>query len=199
MNRTIIFLLFCLVTLAACGGASSEAAIATGIAATLEAQIVQTAVVATQRALDTPTPEPEVLCFDQAEAYLDDLNDLLDRWSDAFEIASSTSRISLAQPVGELQAIRREIGELEGPDCAQAAGVALYGYTDGIINGFLLFMQQESDDEVSAAFDEASGWLEMYQDEVDSIHKETVEATRQAQAATREAGATPTLTGSPTP
>jgi hypothetical protein len=77
--------------------------------------------------------------------------------------------------------------------------VALYGYTDGIINGFLLFMQQESDDEVSAAFDEASGWLEMYQDEVDSIRKETVEATRQSQSATREAGATPTLTGSPTP
>lgn len=194
VDRIALFLLVSLIILAACGGASSEAAIATGVAATLEAQVVQTAIVATQRALDTPTPEPEVLCFNEAEEYLDFLSDWLVRWEDTVEIASSTSRIALAGPVGELQGLRREIGDLEGPACAKLAGVALYGHADGTINAFLLFMQEESDDEVGAAFDEAIGWLETYRDTVDSIAQETVKATRQAQEATREAGVTPTET-----
>ena len=194
MNRTALFLLLSLLVLAACVGTSSETAVATGVASTLEAQVVQTAVVATQRALDTPTPEPEVLCYVEAEEYLNSLIGLSDRWFDAVEIADSTSRIALSGPVGELQAIRREIGVVEGPDCAAKAGLALYNHTDHVIDGFLLFMQEEPDSTIEAAFDEAGVWIEKYYKELDTLLAETIKATREAHEATREAEATPTKT-----
>lgn len=192
MKHLILILALTLVALAACGGASPDTAIATGVAATLEAQAIQTAVQATQRALDTPTPQPQQLCADQAVDYLADLKTLQARWMDALEIADSTSRISLAGPVGELQAIRREIGALEGPDCARAAGAALYIHSEAVIDGFLLFMQDEPESQIDAKFEEAFTALELYQEALADIEAEVVQATRTAAAATRAARATPT-------
>ena len=192
MKHLIPILALALLALAACGGASPDTAIATGVAATLEAQAIQTAVQATQRALDTPTPESQQLCADQAADYLADLETLRGRWLDALEIADSTARISLAGPVGELQAIRREIGALEGPACAQVAGAALYIHSEAVIDGFLLFMQDEPESQINAKFDEAFTALELYQDALGDIEAEVAQATRTAAAATRAAQATPT-------
>lgn len=123
-----------------------------------------------------------MLCADQAADYLAELDDLHARWMDALEIADSTARISLAGPVGELQAIRREIGALVGPECAAMAGVALYMHADAVIEGFLLFMQDEPESRVSAKFDEAFDALEMYNDTRDEIAAEVAQATRAAEA-----------------
>jgi|CXWK01.1.fsa_nt_gi hypothetical protein len=187
-----ILALLSLLALAACGGASPDAAIATGVAATLEAQAIQTAVQATQRAQNTPTPEPQQLYADQAADYLAELAALRQRWLDALEIADSTARISLAGPVGELQAIRREIGALEGPACAQGAGAALYIHSEAVIDGFLLFMQDEPESQINAKFDEALTALELYDAALGDIRAEVAQATRTAAAATRTARATPT-------
>lgn len=192
MKHLILVLSLTLLVLAACAGSSPEAAIATGVAATLEAQVVETAVVATRRALDTPTPEPQLLCADQAADYLAELDDLRARWMDALEIADSTARMSLAGPVGELQDIRREIGALEGPECARMAGAALYMHADAAIDGFLLFMQDEPESQIDAKFDEAFDALDVYNSALDEIAAEVVQATRAATQATRAARATAT-------
>lgn len=197
MKHLTFVLFLTLFVLAACGGASPEAAIATGVAATLEAQVIETAIAATRRALDTPTPEPQVLCADQAAGYLAALEDLRARWLDALEIADSTARISLAGPVGELQDIRRAIGALEGPDCAAMAGVALYMHADAVVEGFLLFMQDEPESRINAKFDEAFEALEVYNKALDDIRAEVAQATRAAAQATRAARATATPAKAP--
>jgi hypothetical protein len=190
MKHLIVIL--ALLALAGCDGASPDTAIATGVAATLEAHAIQTAVQATQRALDTPTPEPQHLCADQAADYLAELTALRGRWLDAFDVANSTARMSLAGPVGELQAIRREIGALEGPACAQAAGAALYVHSTDVIDAFLLFMQDEPESQIDAKFDDAFAALQLYDDSLADIEAEVTQATRTAAAATRAARATPT-------
>ena len=192
MKHLIPTLALTLLALAACGGASPDAAIATGVAATVEAQAIQSAIQATQRALDTPTPEPELLCADQAAGYLDELDALRERWMDAFEIANSTARMSLAGPVGELQAIRREIDALEGPACARMAGRALYDHTESVIDGFLLFMQDEPESAVNAKFDAAIVAIDRYYSALDTIEAEVAKSTRTAADATRAAAATAT-------
>ena len=194
MKRSVPFLLIFLFTLVACGG-SSEAAIATGVAATLEANVVQTAVVATQRALDTPTPELQVLCAEQAKEYLEELERLEEQWFDAVEVADSTSRISLSGPVGELQTIKREIEELEGPECASGAGNALFRHAEYVIEGFLLFMQDEPESLIESEFNKATTSLEAYYNALEFIIvEEPAEATRASESATRDANATATAT-----
>lgn len=80
------------------------------------------------------------------------ISDTLDRWGDAEKIASSTSRISLSGPVADLQEIRRDTGNLEVPQCLETAREKLVLAMDSSIEGYLAFMSNESDFNVSAHF-----------------------------------------------
>jgi hypothetical protein len=177
----LIWFVLLFVSIAACSPDPSIA-IATAVAGTTEAQIVQTGVAATQEAAFTPTPEPELLCVDIATGYLDETELLLDRWFDAVEIADSTARMSLSGPVGELQAIRRELTALEAPTCAASIERSLRNMMDNTIDGFLLFMQDEPDSEISAAFNRAGAAGDNYIAALERLTDEVVEATREAAA-----------------
>lgn len=56
-----------------------------------------------------------------SEEIAENLEEIAERWDDAIDIASSTSRIALSGPVSDLQEIRRETRQQEWPECARAA------------------------------------------------------------------------------
>jgi len=72
------------------------------------------------------------------------------RWVDAFKIASVTARISLAQPVANLQSIRRETVALMVPSCLVSAKGSLVSGMDMSIEGFMAFMGNSSNGEIVA-------------------------------------------------
>lgn len=179
ISRKLIVLFAVLLISVACTE-DPNIAIATAVAGTTEAQIVQTGVAATQEAAYTPTPPPEILCVDLAEDYLDETDEIFDRWFDAIEIADSTPRMSLAGPVGELQAIRRETENLEYPNCAARVRRSLISMMDHTIEAFLLFMRDESESRINVEFTQASNAAESYADAVGDLFAEVAKATREA-------------------
>lgn len=74
---------------------------------------------------------------------LDFYRKLFSRWSDAYKVAGSTARISLSQPVSNMQAIRRDL-QLRSPKtaCERALKQKLTVSYDLAIDGFLNFMQK---------------------------------------------------------
>jgi hypothetical protein len=98
-----------------------------------------------------------------AQSYLEEVEDVFARWNDARMLASSTSRIALSGPIGQLQAIRREAERLDPPDCARDAQRLMLLYMDADIRAFLAFMSQQDDDEVTRIMESAyvafESWL----------------------------------------
>ena len=178
-SRRFIVLLLLLLTVIGCSK-DPNIAIETAVAGTMEAQVVQTGVAATQEAAYTPTPPPEVLCIDLAEDFLDESGELFDRWFDAIEIADSTPRMSLAGPVGELQAIRREAENLDYPNCAVRVRRLLISVMDHSIEGYLLFMRDEAESRITAEFTQASNAAEGYVEAIGDLRAEAAKATREA-------------------
>jgi hypothetical protein len=71
------------------------------------------------------------------------------RWADAVKLAGATSRIALAQPVGSMQAVKRELeGVALASDCMRAGRDRQAEAMGLTISAFLSFMQQN---EIGAA------------------------------------------------
>jgi hypothetical protein len=63
------------------------------------------------------------------------------RWDDALKLAGMTSRIALAEPVSQMQAVRRDMEELKPNECfKKATKLAVEGMNDAIF-GFELFIR----------------------------------------------------------
>lgn len=72
--------------------------------------------------------------------------DLAGRWSDAFRVAGSTSRIALSQPVRDMQQIKRDLeSHITKTDCEAKMKQELLRSYDFSIDGFLQFMQKNED------------------------------------------------------
>lgn len=68
---------------------------------------------------------------------------LAGRWSDAFKVANSTSRIALSQPVKDMQQIKRDLeGRATETACEVKLKQELLKSYDFAIDGFLQFMQK---------------------------------------------------------
>lgn len=91
--------------------------------------------------------------------FLDDYHSLLGQFSDAFSRAGNTGRIALSPVIGELQSIRREVDDLDDvcQEAIELKSATVYAM-DASIDGFMLFMAQASDDEVTAKFAEGTRW-----------------------------------------
>ena len=87
--------------------------------------------------------------------YMEDLDEVLDEWDDAIDVAQSTSRISLAPQIDRLQKIRRRAEELELPAAALPAHGDLVDHMTATINGFLALLGQKDEEEVDSWFDRA--------------------------------------------
>jgi hypothetical protein len=94
------------------------------------------------------------------------LTDQNQAFDDAYNIASSTSRIALAQPVAELQSILRETEIVPVPACMEVAKTELTLSMDAAVKGFLAFMADESDSEIGALFDVSVDHLMRFSDEM---------------------------------
>jgi len=94
------------------------------------------------------------------------LTDIHNRWFDAIEIASSTSRISLSGPVADLQAIYRETEKLEIAPCLTQAKMYLTQSMDWTLESFQRFMAQDEDSSVNSAMEQATKLLSKYTDEI---------------------------------
>jgi len=68
-------------------------------------------------------------CKENLVSYMADIEDPVERWNDAFDIAVSTPRMSLADPIQELQAIAREVKDISPPSCLEEAH---NGFIDGM-------------------------------------------------------------------
>jgi hypothetical protein len=101
----------------------------------------------------TETPIPLVLddlCPpDQREQFLEQSDRLLIEFVDAYELASSTSRIALSPVVGKMQELYRQIEELDATACGELAQSQMLAGARAAIDAFLAFMQQKPDRTVS--------------------------------------------------
>lgn len=71
------------------------------------------------------------------------IDDVFARWTDAVNVADSTSRISLSGPVSTLQTIRRDAQAITVAPCMDAAKASLISSMDNTIRGFLEFMTNQ--------------------------------------------------------
>ena len=78
--------------------------------------------------------------FEANDKGVEQLNAIESRWDDAHTLASSTARIALATPVGELQNVKRDLEKLEVSECLIPAKEALSSYMNSNIANFLSFM-----------------------------------------------------------
>ena len=96
-------------------------------------------------------------------AFLGDLDTAIAQWDDANELAHSTARMSLPPQIEKLQEIRREVAALDAP-CAEAATVrdAAAEHMGLVVDGFMLFLKQESDGTVESKFGESRRALDRF-------------------------------------
>lgn len=65
-------------------------------------------------------------------------------WSDAVELAHNTSRMSLAQPISDMQSIKREVEGTEWEKCSQPAANFFVKAMDKKIDGFIRFLDSDN-------------------------------------------------------
>ena len=82
--------------------------------------------------------------FEAKDKGAEQLNNLENRWVDTLTLASSTSRIALAQPISQLQEIKRDLLNTEVSECLNPARKDLSMYMDQHINNFLKFMANDN-------------------------------------------------------
>ena len=104
--------------------------------------------------LPSPTPIP---CGVQAQEFVTKVEGLLDDWDDANTLAGQTSRIALSPAIARLQEIRRDVHDLQPPECAGYTQSAFELYMDSVIEGYLLFMSDSPDSQVSEQLVKAQG------------------------------------------
>ncbi len=92
----------------------------------------------------TPTPTytltPTPTCDEQSVDYLTAVGKNAREWDDAVAIAEVTSRIALAQPVANLQKIRRDFDDILYPPCKKDLRDKLSKDMKDVIDLFLTFM-----------------------------------------------------------
>lgn len=84
--------------------------------------------------------------------YLRDVEQINQHWTDAAQVALASSRLSLAGPVSDLQAIRRDLRSLQPGPCTADAHEALLRLHDRFLESMLSFMSKGS----RASFDDQS-------------------------------------------
>ena len=93
------------------------------------------------------------------KSYNELLQPYLEKWDDASALANQTARIGLVGPITDMQAIHRDVSNLDIPACTKEAHENLLYFMDSRIDGFIAFMGKQPDDEVQRLFNNADvGW-----------------------------------------
>jgi hypothetical protein len=110
--------------------------------------------------LATSTQKSSTSCKTLTQSYIGNILPLMDEYGKAFELASSTPRISLGNPIENMQRIRQEVSTISAPECVnQARNLILQGM-DGINNSQIKYANFESE----SVFDQdmAQGFLDIH-------------------------------------
>lgn len=83
---------------------------------------------------------PKAECKTGLETYIPEMSAVVDKWNDAFAIAESSARISLADPVASLQEVKREAGAITPPACMADYHDNTVDAMDTLVTMFLDFM-----------------------------------------------------------
>jgi len=98
----------------------------------------------------TSTPKPKVECpQEEVDAYLDEIEYTLEEWDDTYLIATSTSRMSLAPIISELQKIKRDVSRIDRPECANYINDIISVAMESDVSALISFLSQDSDSVVS--------------------------------------------------
>ena len=147
MRRPVLLALF---LLASCGGPTPEQQAATATTQSLEA---------TTTAANT--------CREAAVSYGKEMDPIYQEWDDQLKLTEQTGRGQLAPQIQSLQAIKRKADAVTVPECAKVAhGHIVIGMND-TIDGFLAFMSQQPQTEVSAKIKSGSNHFNQYRLELD--------------------------------
>lgn len=95
------------------------------------------------------------------EAKLEEMNVLIDEFTDGVKLAGSTPRMSLAPQIEDLQEIRRRAHEVEVPDCMDNLKAAWINTMDVGIDTFIDFLADKPTD-----FGEAIEAIDIYDAEL---------------------------------
>lgn len=101
-------------------------------------------------------------CQSQSKTFLAEVEPLARAWDDAANLADSTPRMSLPPQIDKLQALRRQAQDLDAPTCAAPVKMHLIATMDHTINGFVAFLAQKPELEVTNLFMEAQRSLDRY-------------------------------------
>ncbi len=108
---------------------------------------------------------------EQAIDVLKDLEMISAEYDDAFNLANNTPRIQLAQPISELQRIKRDTEALAVPECLQSAQENTVLSMERAIEGFMLFMADESEFSIENKFRESDTFLNYAISDIQKIYK----------------------------
>lgn len=106
---------------------------------------------------------------DCGDAVVEQLGGLFAEWTDAFDLATTTSRIAMGDRVADLQRIRREVQAQEWPECAEAAHGFLVAAMDNSIEGFQLFMSNKPQGEIDKKFEKATRAINNFTEELEAM------------------------------
>lgn len=96
------------------------------------------------------------------EGYRETVDPYLEDWDDTNAIASSTARINLSGPVGEMQDIKRDVEDLEVDPCLEDAHADLVTYMERTIDAYIAFMSNEDDELIQMTMETAESYLLRY-------------------------------------
>lgn len=99
------------------------------------------------------------------------LVDQLNIYDEAYQVATSSPRISLIGPVTQIQQILMDTKEVVVPSCMQKAKIALVTSMEAAIRGFLAFMAQEADVTVHSLMDQSLTHLGVFTTELETVNK----------------------------
>ncbi|GAD22848.1 type II secretion system protein [Acidovorax sp. MR-S7] len=85
--------------------------------------------------------EKKALRVKQLNEHKDKVLSMLRKWDDALNLAGMTSRIALAQPISQMQAVRREVGEFKFNECFDKSTSAMETAMGKAIFAFEMFVR----------------------------------------------------------
>ncbi len=94
----------------------------------------------------------------------------MSQFDDIGKRAGATARISLSPVVGQMQDVRRAYSNLAAPPCAQKYQSILVSVMDDEIQGYLDFMAQKPDAQVSSSFVSAKVGIANAEAELETVH-----------------------------
>jgi hypothetical protein len=110
-------------------------------------------------------PKCDVIGYEQSA------QPLISRWTDAVNLAKSTSRTDLAPQIQSMQAIKQDASDMKVATCVYTAHNLLISSMDSEIQGFIAFIGQQPDSVVSGYQTASQNYMNQYMAALSALQK----------------------------